>query len=326
MAIYRRGADTAVLRASADRVLAHARICDEIRAETARSVRLLADHWSGPDLDRLMAGWPRLDAELTHLGSQLGELAEVLRRNATQQETASGMGAVGPSGPPSGVPGVPLGPGVPAVPGLPASPPGGPAGDRPWHDEFFNGNGMTAYNAFMNLTGLKASALGLVGHYAKLDDFTFAANMYGGSNWKTLFQAGMSADELGVGMSRFASTMGVVGKAIGPIGAALSWGTVASDIASENYDRAAYNTVMATLGTAALLPVPPANLICGGVAAAMGVGQLLYDNNEAFQGFVDDGAALVGDAAGAVADAAGDLADAAGDALDAVTPDIDWPW
>ena len=317
MAIYKKGADPVALRSAAERITAHARECDAVRGEAARAMGALRGSWGGGDLDTLMTRWAPVDAQLGQFGTDLGALAETLLRNAGQQDATSGPGG--------GAPGVPLAsspaPGHPGAPWV-GGPPGhdGASSDgRTWHEELFGSGWMTGANAAMNFTGLLGSGLGLVGHYRQLDEFTFASNMLGGSNWKTLFQAGMSAEELGTGMSRFASSMGVVGKAVGPLGAAMSWGTFASDVASENYDRAAYDGVMATLGTAALLPIPPANLICGGVAAAMGVGQLIYDNNEAFQDFVDGGVDVVGDAAGAVADTAGDV-------LDAVTPDVDWPW
>lgn len=165
MAIYKKDADPVALPSAAERITAHARECDAACGEAARAMGALRGSWGGGDLDTLMTRWAPVDAQLGPFGTDLGALAETLRRNAGQQDATSGPGG--------GAPGVP--------------------------------------------------------------------------------------------------------------------------------------------------PIPPANLICGGVAAAMGVGQLIYDNNEAFQDFVDGGVDVDGDAAGAMADTAGDV-------LDAVTPDVDWPW
>lgn len=312
MAIYRKGSDPVALRASAERIATQARECDVLKGEAARAIHALKGHWGGGDLDQLMSRWPPVEAQLAQFGTDLSRLAEALRRNAGQQDGASALGATGWGGFPAGPvrAGGPIG-GGPIEGGSGGS--GGSGGGSSWHEDLYDSGGMAGYYAVMNFAGLQGSAFGLVGHFGKLDDFTFAANMFGGSNWRQLFMAGLSADELGVGMTRFAGAAGVVGKAIGPIGAAISWGNVASDVASGDYDRAGYNAVMAGLGTAALLPIPPANLICGGAAAVMGIGQLIYDNNEAVRDFVDSGVDAVGDLAG-------DVADLAGDAWDAITP------
>ena len=60
----------------------------------------LRGQWGGADLDHLMDRWPPLEAQLTQFGTDLGRLAEALRRNAGDQDTTSGQGGAWPCGRP----------------------------------------------------------------------------------------------------------------------------------------------------------------------------------------------------------------------------------
>lgn len=92
MAIFRKGSDPVALRAAAERVQAGARACEAVRGEASRAVHALRGHWGGGNLERLMSQWPAVDAQLGRFGDDLGRLAEALRRNAGQQDSASGQG------------------------------------------------------------------------------------------------------------------------------------------------------------------------------------------------------------------------------------------
>ena len=105
MAIYKKGADPVALRASAERITGHARECDTVKGEASRAVHALKGQWGGADLDHLMNRWPPVEAQLTQFGTDLGKLAEALRRNAGAQDTTSGQGGSGPAG--GGAPGAP---------------------------------------------------------------------------------------------------------------------------------------------------------------------------------------------------------------------------
>ncbi len=102
MAIYKKGADPVALRASAERITGHARECDTVKGEASRAVHALKGQWGGADLDHLMNRWPPVEAQLTQFGTDLGKLAEALRRNAGAQDTTSGQGGSGPGGGPGG--------------------------------------------------------------------------------------------------------------------------------------------------------------------------------------------------------------------------------
>lgn len=120
MAIYKKGSDPVALRASAERMTAHARSCEAVRSEASRALHSLEGQWRGGDLQQLMRSWPPLDAQLGRFGDDLGRLAEALRRNAGQQDAASGGGAGGSGAGPLGGTRGPGGPGAPGAPGAPA--------------------------------------------------------------------------------------------------------------------------------------------------------------------------------------------------------------
>ncbi|GAA2743863.1 hypothetical protein GCM10009868_19310 [Terrabacter aerolatus] len=320
MAIYKKGADPVALRASAERITGHARECDTVKGEASRAVHALRGQWGGGDLDQLMNRWPPIEAQLTQFGTDLGKLAEALRRNAGQQDTASGQGSggAGPLGPVG-----PLGPGSASVGN----------GGIPGYDltkALFTpfklagtlgsvaGLALKLKNFSNNLGGFD-SELGLFKNLknawntGRLAEF---GDALAPKNWSTLSRF-VPALEDG---SKLAKGLGTFGKFLGPAGVALGGFTVANDIAGGHYGRATYDGAMTALGAVALVPIPPVNAIAGAAAGAMAVGELVYDHWDDISHFAGEAGHAISDAAGDVADFAGDVADKAGDVLSSLNP------
>jgi uncharacterized protein YukE len=312
MAIYKKGADPVALRASAERITGHARECDTLKGEASRAVHALKGQWGGADLDHLMDRWPPVEAQLTQFGTDLGKLAEALRRNAGAQDSTSGEGGSGSGGGPggSGASGGSGGSGgTDGIPGYdllkslwtPIKGLGTAVG--------LLGTGMKIKNFLSNLgswdraTGLFANLKNAWGT-GRLAEFGDALNP---KNWSTLSRFMPSLAEGGA----LARTVGTVGKALGPIGVAFGGFTVANDISEGNYGRAGYDSVMTGLGAAALMTPPPVDVVCGIAAGGMAVGQLVYDNWDTISDFTGDAVDAVGDFASDAGDAIGDIADKA---------------
>ncbi|MGO4599274.1 hypothetical protein [Terrabacter sp. 2RAF25] len=307
MAIYKKGADPVALRASAERITGHARECESLKGEASRAVHALKGQWGGGDLDHLMNRWPPIEAQLTQFGTDLGKLAEALRRNAGAQDTTSGQGGSGPGGGPGGSGG------------------SGRGGDH---------GGIPGYDLLKSLwTPIKGigTAVGLLGTGMKIKNFLSNLGTWDSATgvfanlknaWKTgrLAEFGEAlAPKNWSGLSRFlpslaeggalARTLGTVGKALGPIGVAFGGFTVANDISEGNYGRAGYDSVMTGLGAAALMTPPPVDVVCGIAAGGMAVGQLVYDNWDTITDFTGDAVDAVGDFASDAGDAISDVAD-----------------
>lgn len=304
MAIYKKGADPVALRASAERITGHARECESLKGEASRAVHALKGQWGGGDLDHLMNRWPPIEAQLTQFGTDLGKLAEALRRNAGAQDTTSGQGGSGPGGGPGG---------------------SGRGGDN---------SGIPGYDLLKSLwTPIKGigTAVGLLGTGMKIKNFLSNLGTWDSAtgvfaNLKNAWKTGRLA-EFGEALapknwstlSRFlpslaeggalARTLGTVGKALGPIGVAFGGFTVANDISEGNYGRAGYDSVMTGLGAAALMTPPPVDVVCGIAAGGMAVGQLVYDNWDTITDFTGDAVDAVGDFASDAGDAISDVAD-----------------
>ncbi|MFM6847972.1 MAG: hypothetical protein ACKOVB_02590 [Terrabacter sp.] len=304
MAIYKKGADPVALRASAERITGHARECETVKGEASRAVHALKGQWGGGDLDHLMSGWPPIEAQLTQFGTDLGKLAEALRRNAGAQDTTSGQGGSGPGG------------------GQGGSGRGGDNGGVPGYDLLKSlwtpikgigtavgllGTGMKIKNFLSNL-GRWDSATGLFANLknawktGRLAEFGEALAP---KNWSTLSRFLPSLAEGGA----LARTLGTVGKALGPIGVAFGGFTVANDISEGHYGRAGYDSVMTGLGAAALMTPPPVDVVCGIAAGGMAVGKLVYDNRDTITDFTGDAVDAVGDFASDAGDAIADVAD-----------------
>ncbi|GAB3880719.1 hypothetical protein [Terrabacter terrigena] len=304
MAIYKKGADPVALRASAERITGHARECESVKGEASRAVHALKGQWGGGDLDHLMNRWPPIEAQLTQFGTDLGKLAEALRRNAGAQDTASGQGGSGSGGGPGG------------------SGSGGDNGGIPGYDLLKSlwtpikgigtavgllGTGMKIKNFLSNL-GSWDSATGLFANLKnawKTGPLAEFGEALAPKNWGTLSRFLPSLAEGGA----LARTLGTVGKALGPIGVAFGGFTVANDISEGNYGRAGYDSVMTGLGAAALMTPPPVDVVCGIAAGGMAVGQLVYDNWDTITDFTGDAVDAVGDFASDAGDAIADVAD-----------------
>ena len=320
MAIYKKGADPVALRASAERITGHARECDTVKGEASRAVHALKGQWGGADLDHLMNRWPPVEAQLTQFGTDLGKLAEALRRNAAAQDTTSGQGASGPAG---GAGGDGANGGHSGIPGYdllkslwtPVKGLGTAVG--------LLGTSMKIRNFLSNLSGWDKD-LGLfknlsqawkTGHLAEFGD---ALNP---RNWGTLSRFMPSLAEGGA----LTRTLGGVGKALGPLGVVFGGFTVANDISEHHYGRAGYDSVMTGLGAAALMTPPPVDVVCGIAAGGMAVGQLVHDNWGAISDFTSDATHAVGNFTSDAVDAVGDVASDAGHAISDVADKV-WPF
>lgn len=300
MAIYRKGADPVALRASAERLTGHARECDGVKTEAGRAVQALRGQWGGADLDHLMERWPPVEAQLTQFGSDLGRLAEALRRNAGQQDTTSGAGSAAG--------------GVPGLPGVP-----GPAGLAGYDLTKALFTPFKLLGTIGTVSGLALKLKNFTNNLGHLDDelglFTNLKNAWktgaladfgdalAPKNWSKL-SGFVPALEDG---SRLAKGLGAMGKVLGPAGVALGGFTVANDISEGHYGRATYDGAMTALSAVALVPVPPVNAIAGAAAGAMAVGELVYDHWDDISHFTSEATDAVGDFAGDVADKAGDV-------------------
>ncbi|WP_076259688.1 hypothetical protein [Intrasporangium flavum] len=320
MAIYKKGADPVALRSAAERITGHVRECESVRGEATRAVNAIKGNWGGGDLEHLMSKWPPLDAQLGQFGTDLGKLAEALRRNAGAQDTTSGQGSggAGPLGPggksggnDGGIPGFDLLKGIwTPIKGL-----GTAVG--------LLGTGMKIRNFLGNL-GSWDRDLGLFKNLSqawktgRLAEFGEALNP---KNWSSLSRFMPALTEGGA----LARTLGTVGKALGPVGVAFGGFTVANDIAEGNYGRAGYDGVMTGLGAAALMTPPPVDVVCGIAAGGMAVGQLVYDNWDTITDFTGDAVDAVGDFTSDAVDAVGDFASDAGDAIGDVADKV-WPF
>jgi hypothetical protein len=273
-----------------------------------------------------MDRWPPIEAQLTQFGTDLGKLAEALRRNAGAQDSTSGQGSGG------------------------ASPFGGNGSGRSGGSDGSDDGGIPGFDFLKSLwTPIKGlgTAVGLVGTGMKVRNFlsnisswdrdlgVFAnlKNAWGTGrlaefgealnpkNWGTLSRFVPSLTEGGA----LAKTLGGVGKALGPIGVAFGGFTVANDIAEGNYGRAGYDSVMTGLGAAALMTPPPVDVVCGIAAGGMAVGQLVYDHWDDISSFTSDAVDAVGDFTGDAVDAVGDFASDAADTIGDVA-DAAWPF
>lgn len=119
-------------------------------------------------------------------------------------------------------------------------------------------------------------------------------------------------------LSGASKALGVAGKALGPLGSVIGVATTINDFAKGDTGRGVYDGVMTGLGTAALLTPPPADLILGGGALVMGLGELAYDKIPGFKGVVDGGI-------GAVEDTAKNVTKSVEHGWDNVTHGK-WPW
>ncbi|WP_323100805.1 hypothetical protein [Intrasporangium sp. YIM S08009] len=316
MAIYKKGADPVALRSAAERITGHVRECETVRGEATRAVNAIKGNWGGGDLEHLMSKWPPLDAQLGQFGTDLGKLAEALRRNAGAQDTTSGQGSggAGPLGPGGGNGGSGNG-GIPGydltkalfTPFKLAGTLGTVAGLALKLKNFSNnlGNFDRELGLFKNL--------GNAWKTGRLAEF---GDALAPKNWSTLSRFVPALEE----GSKLAKGLGTFGKVLGPAGVALGGFTVANDIAEGHYGRAGYDGAMTALGAVALVPIPPVNAIAGAAAGAMAVGQLVYDHWDDISDFAGDAGHAISDAAGDVADFAGDVADKAGDVISSLNP------
>ncbi|MEW1954824.1 hypothetical protein [Terrabacter sp. NPDC080008] len=320
MAIYKKGADPVALRASAERLSGHARECDGVKVEAGRAVQALRGQWGGSDLDQLMERWPPVEAQLSQFGSELGRLAEALRRNAGQQETASGPGLSGGAG----APGAPLGGGTG---GAGAGAPGSNEGDSGPSVLDGLGVGMTV----AGLPSLLAHSAGVLSTFSRADGWRLSGKYLG--EITELAKAGDPLFEALPSASKFAATSNMVAEAwdmkglsglfsegsaagkvvgkfgvLGPVGIGLSAASFVDSVRTGNTEGMVTNGLGTALMAGAVFAPPPADVVCG--VASLGVAA--YQNIPA----VHDAVNAVGHE---VADVASDIGHAASDTWHSVT-------
>lgn len=321
MAIYKKGADPVALRASAERITGHARECETVKGEAGRAVHALKGQWGGGDLDHLMNRWPPIEAQLTQFGTDLGKLAEALRRNAGAQDTTSGQGAggVGPMGGPGS--GLPLGPGGPT----------GPGGSGPGDDGTSPLDGIANAMTIFGMPSLLAQTAAFGSVFSRSQGALMSGRYL--SNITEMMRVGDSMIDVFPGASRFAAGANLfadawdmkglsglfaegsaagnaVGKfgVLGPVGIGLSAAQLGVSIAEGDTEGIITNGLSTGLAAGAVFAPPPVNIACG----VAGLGVAAYQNIPA----VHDAVNAVGEG---IADVAGDIGDAASDTWDSVT-------
>ena len=266
-------------------------------------MKALGSNWSGGDLDHLMTQWPPIESQLGQFSTHLGQLAQVLQRNAAQQEVASGSGGGSGGGSGSGSGGTG---GSGELPGLnlaravwaPIKGIGTAAG--------LVGTGMKITNFVKNLANWDRD-VSLFGNLknawntGRLAEFGKALNP---KQWSSLPRF-IPALEAGSGLAK---SLAAFGKALGPVGVVFGGLSVANDLSQGNYGRAGYDTVMTGLGAAALLTPPPVDIVCGAAAGVMAVGELVHDHWNDITDVTSKAVDAVGDFAGDAVDAIGDVA------------------
>lgn len=324
MAIYKKGADPVALRASADRITGHARECDTVKGEASRAVHALKGQWGGADLDHLMNRWPPVEAQLTQFGTDLGKLAEVLRRNAGAQDTTSGQGGTGP--------GLPQGPGLPGMPGTPGQP-GGPSnlGGGGGEDGTSPLDGIANAMTIFGMPSLLAQTAAFGSVFSRSQGALMSGRYL--SNITEMMRVGDSMMDVFPGASRFAAGANLFADAwdmkglsglfaegsaagnavgrfgvLGPVGIGLSAAQLGVSIAEGDTEGIITNGLSTGLAAGAVFAPPPINIACG----VAGLGVAAYQNIPA----VHDAVNAVGEG---IADVAGDIGDAASDAWDSVT-------
>ncbi len=316
MAIYKKGADPVALRSAAERITGHARECETVRGEATRVVNAIKSNWGGGDLDHLMSKWPPLDAQLGQFGTDLGKLAEALRRNAGAQDTTSGPGSGGAG---------PLGPTVGPGTGQPGSPGGGGDGGMSPLDGI--ANAMTIFG----MPSLLAQTAAFGSVYSRAQGALLSGRYLG--NITEMAKAGDSMLEMFPSASKFAAGAGLfsdawdmkglsglfaegssagnfVGKfgVLGPVGIGLSAAQLGVSIAKGDTAGIIENGLGTGLAAGAVFAPPPVNIACG----VAGLGLAAYQNIPA----VHDAVNAVGEG---IADVAEGIGDAASDAWDSVT-------
>lgn len=321
MAIYKKGADPVALRASAERITGHARECDTVKGDASRAVHALKGQWGGGDLDHLMNRWPPIEAQLTQFGTDLGKLAEALRRNAGAQDTTSGQGVAG--GGPTGGPasGLPLGPGAPTGPGGPGSGSGGTtpldgianamtifgmpsllAQAAAYGSVFSRAQGAMRSGRYLtNITEMARAGDSMLDVFPSASRFAAGANVFADA-WDMKGLSGLFADGSAAG-----NAVGKFG-VLGPVGIGLSAAQLGVSIAKGDTEGIITNSLSTGLAAGAVFAPPPVNIACG----VAGLGVAAYQNIPA----VHDAVNAVGEG---IADVAGDIGDAASDAWDSVT-------
>lgn len=288
MAVLAKGADPDVLDAVAGRLKGYSASLEDVRHTASASITVLKGNWSGGDLEALMGRWPNADHQLVLCGQSLDGMREVLERNAKAQRLASGRGA-GTLSPGGGT--------------------GGRNGkDRP--DVPVLQKELKHLYKFLKRPSLLTTPLKIVNAIKHLGDWdkdlSLLKNLKGlwnadgpladlakalkPSNWGSLGKVLPFLEDGG----KFARGLGTLGKALGPIGVAFGALSTYQDFANGNTGRGFYDGAMTGLGIVALTTPPPIDVVAGGLALAMGVGEMVHDHWGEITNFVGDAGHAIG--------------------------------
>lgn len=327
MAIFAKGADPEALEASATKLAGYARTCDEVRESIGTSAAVIRANWQGADLQTLAGRVPAVQQQLSTISHTLTGLGERLTANARAQRVTSGTYAgAGGSAP------VPVGDGR-GNPRL-AADLAVVTGSSVYVTAKLAKNLLGVPQKFAKAVALREQLRSVRG-YSWADGAEFARK--GGAEGEKEVLKGVkglvrSFREPGTELFRksdiiadatkwgklgdvvpliedggkLARTLGVAGKALGPLGAVFSGVNAVSDFAQGNYGRGAYDTVMAAAGIAAC--IPPLTVAGGLIAGGMAVGELVYDHWDDITRFTGHAADAVGHVATKVADSVGHAA------------------
>lgn len=315
------GADVAQLRSLGEDL---ARAAEVLATTSGRLTGIVeSSPWHGRDAERFRAGWHGSSLPLLRgVSTSLAEAAQVLERNAEQQEaTSSAAGSGIPGGGSPGSPGHPTAPGVPAPPGLDGS---------IWT---LGGVAVAGFGTILDTLKTRKVAQSLTGFLqaSRLADVSDAAAS------ASVFARGMVLDDA---MGVF-GRMGPAGRLLGGAGGLLGVVGGVQQILGSSYEEqgglrwradqvagglsiiGGGGTLLMMTGLVALGPVGIGVVVGAGVVAgAWALGNLVYDNWDAIQGFASDPTAYLADGWNDVKNVASDVADSVGDGVSAAADTI----
>ena len=316
------GADVAQLRSFGQDL---ARAAEVLGSASARLTGLVDDAaWHGPDAQQFRSSWHGSSLPLLRgVSTSLAEAAQVIERNAQQQERTSSIDGSG-AGPGPGAPGLP---GLPAAPGTPASP---QLEGSVWG---LGAMGVAAVGTFLDTLKARKVAQSLTGFLqaSRLADVSDAAAS------ASVFARGMVLDDA----MGFLGGLGTAGRFLGGAGGVFGVvGGVQQIVGSEYADQGGLRwradqvagglsivggagTVLMMTGMVALGPVAVGVVVGAGlVAGAWALGNLVYDNWDAIQGICDNPTAYLADGWNDVKNVYSDVTDTVGDGLSAAADTI----
>lgn len=293
------GMDVGEVERVADRLEIQAKAVQAIVGVVDAAVSGLMGIWSGADVEDFAAGWHQSHRPRTQtVADQLGAWVDQLRQQAQQQDlTSGGTGSVGSTGIVGWI--GDLGGGIRG-----ATPAAGNAA-APWIDGVLGvGGGIVAV-----LGGEGETPAAKTAHQvADLADDTKTI-LEDSARIKLEKEVGdifsqKELDELAEVRSIPSATLRVADRALGVVGVAMSAASSYEDFKHGDNARGVLDGVAAALSVGAMLPIPPANMVCGAAAVGINLGEFAADHQKE-----------IADVAGKVEHGAVDLAKNAGGAI-----------